>query len=160
MAKSQTYWSDLKAAKEGETIAMNYFKSLDYEIEDVSDNSNYWSQDIDFIAHKGDRHIAIEVKYDGNIHYTNNILLEIQNVTSGYDGWAIFSKAEFITIVSRETHAIYIARLEDLREFMSTNYCRTVFNIDADGSKYKSKLVSIKDFINAGYTMEIINGGY
>lgn len=156
MAKTEQYWQDLNAAKQGETISMDYFSSLGYSIQDVSDDSRFWSQDIDFIAHKEEKHIPIEVKFDGNIHYTGNMLLELENMSRHINGWFRFTRAEYLTIVSRVTHDIYIVRVSDLRRYMNATACRKIHNTDADGSTYESALVGIKEFRDAGYHVEIV----
>ena len=73
--------------------------SLNYSIEDVSGNPDYWHKDIDFIATspKSGLTKTFEVKWDSRINNTGNLYLELTNVHSkGGRGWFNFCEADYL----------------------------------------------------------------
>lgn len=58
-------------------MVKEYLESTGRAVIDVSKNRDYWLQDIDFLAVKGERTEKIEVKYDHNIHKYAAMFVEL-----------------------------------------------------------------------------------
>ena len=124
---------------------------------DVSKNKDYWVQDVDFLAVKGERTNKIEVKYDNNIYNYQSFFVELlSNVDNQKPGWIDFTKADYIFYFDTVSYMCYVMKPADLREWLSKNeyqvkYCRK------DGYKSSSgAIVPIKSF-EEQYTLRKID---
>ena len=75
------FWRDLTAAKKVEQKALEIFQGLsaDYSFIDVSDNKEYYHKgDLKAIGADGTEYM-LEIKADGRIHETGNVLCEDAN---------------------------------------------------------------------------------
>ena len=105
--------------KLGEQIFSRTMRALGYEVEDVSNNPEYWYKDTDFIitspftgAVKG-----FEVKWDSRINSTGNLYLETESINSkGGKGWFEFCEADYIAYGDAHTRLFYIIPLLELKE--------------------------------------------
>lgn len=81
------------SGRQGEIIFSRRMIENGYKVEDVSNNSDYWSKDIDFIITSPITGAvkSFEVKYDSRINKTGNLYLELSNIHSkGGKGWFNF----------------------------------------------------------------------
>lgn len=72
------FWEDLRAAHRVEKLALDVFQSqtTDYKIVDVSNNKEYYHKgDLKAISAEGKEYM-LEIKADGRIHETGNVLCE------------------------------------------------------------------------------------
>lgn len=118
MTRTQKFHSDLKFAKKGEGVAMDIFIANDFVVEDVSNNPAYFSKGIDFIAHKEQRRVTVEVKFDGWINTTSNMCFELYS-SNGKEGWFYTTQAEILAIVCQHTHTTYMVKMEDVRKYVA-----------------------------------------
>lgn len=89
----------LKKGKVGEELAYNYLIARGWEVEDVSNNEEYFSLDIDFIAAKDGNSVSLDVKTEEAMSRTGNMFIE--HTITYQDGrmakgWLHYSKAEYI----------------------------------------------------------------
>lgn len=91
---------DCEKYNPGEAMVKAYLESTGRTVIDVSKNSEYWLQDIDFIAIRGERTDKIEVKYDRNMCRYNSMFVELKsNIENNIPGWIDTTKADFIFYV-------------------------------------------------------------
>ena len=91
---------DCEKYNPGEAMVKAYLESTGRTVIDVSKNSEYWLQDIDFIAIRGERTDKIEVKYDRNMCRYNSLFVELKsNIEKNIPGWIDTTKADFIFYV-------------------------------------------------------------
>lgn len=91
---------DCEKYNPGEAMVKAYLESTGRTVIDVSKNSEYWLQDIDFIAIRGERTDKIEVKYDRNMCRYNSMFVELKsNIEKNIPGWIDTTKADFIFYV-------------------------------------------------------------
>lgn len=90
-----------------------------YIVQNVSNNQDYWSKDIDFIVTSpftGDTR-SFEVKWDTKIYKTNNLYLELANAHSpGGIGWWEFCKADYLAYGDAKNGVFFIVNMDELRE--------------------------------------------
>ena len=138
---------DCEKFNPGEALVKQYLQDIGRTVIDVSKNSDYWVQDIDFIAIKGQLTEKIEVKYDRNMNRYQSMFVELKsNIEKGLPGWIDTTKADFIFYVDAVSLDCYIVRPQDLRDYISTHdyqirYC------SKDGYKTSSgAIVPLKEF--------------
>ena len=120
----------------GEKLVYDYLNDKGYQVIDVSRDQDYWTQDIDFIAMKGDRTIKIEVKYDSWINRTNNMFIElISNVDNNQSGWIDYCKADIIFYVDAVANIAYVVKVSDIRDYLQKKeyQIKTAYDYDSDG---------------------------
>ena len=87
---------DCEKPNKGEQLVKQYLENSGYCVMDVSKDNHYWIQDIDFIAIKGHETSKIEVKFDGWIHTTRNIFVELlSDIDANKAGWIDYCKADY-----------------------------------------------------------------
>lgn len=118
----------LNEGKEYEKIVQDYFHSYGYIIDDKSDDEEYQKKDIDFIAYKGKRKYAVEVKADTRMNETGNIVIEDGMIRSvGYrPGWLHKCEADILCFVDVVGNVAYMLNWAKIRK-----------NIDTYGKKIK-----------------------
>lgn len=121
--------------KEGEQLFARMMRERDYTVQDVSNNSDFWPKDIDFIITSpttGEKK-TFEVKWDSNIHYTHNLFLEIENPRSKQwsgEGWWKHCEADYLVYGDAVSHLFYIFPMKELREVVATMQLRTAHTRD------------------------------
>lgn len=65
--------NDLERGKVGEKLFLNYLENNGVSVRDVSNDSAYWSKDIDLISANG---ITYEIKSDYRSQQTGNLAIE------------------------------------------------------------------------------------
>ena len=115
------FYTDLKKGHRAERIVKDVFSSLTdkYTFTDVSNNPEYYHSG-DIIATAADgRQIMIEVKNDGVIHSTGNVLCEeeVYYKERGYykDGF-MYNDYEIYCVVSEPSRKIYVMDFKVLKE--------------------------------------------
>lgn len=105
--------------KVGEQLFKEIMQSRNYTVKDVSNDSDYWDKDIDFIVTSPSTGSTktFEVKWDSRINRTGNLYLEVTNIHSkGSKGWFEFCQADYLAYGDATTGTFYIIPLLELRE--------------------------------------------
>ena len=105
--------------KQGERLFKQIMLSRNYQVEDVSNNPDFWSKDIDFVITSPASGLtkSFEVKWDSRINSTGNLYLELTNIYSkGGRGWFEFCQADFLVYGDAIAQTFYIIPLLELRE--------------------------------------------
>lgn len=132
--------------KQGEQLFRQVMEEQGYMVEDVSNNSAYWSKDIDFIITSPTTGLvkSFEVKWDGKIGSTGNLYLELANKNSeGLRGWYEFCKADYLAYGDAETGVFYMFDLEALRQAVKKKP-KEVASCGKDSIGYLVNLASLK----------------
>lgn len=121
-----TFEKDLKRGKKGEALVRNTFRNLGYEVKDVSDDSDFWIEDVDLVCADGFKY---EVKTDYMFHRTGNIVLESEvYYTSSQEqklSWLWTSKADYFCFVDAEDDTkFYTISSKDLRHLVKVENIR------------------------------------
>lgn len=130
--------------KIGEKLFKQMMQAQNYEVKDVSDDSNYWYKDIDFIVTSPSSGLTktFEVKYDNRINQTTNLYLELTNVHSkGGRGWYEFCEADYLAYGDARAQCFYIIPFGALKERVKELNPRLA-RCDGDST---GLLVSLKD---------------
>lgn len=138
--------------KQGEQLFEQIMSCRNYKIENVSNNPDYWRQDIDFVITSLTTGAvkSFEIKWDSKIHKTDNLYLEIANKNSeGALGWYKFCKADYLAYGDAITGTFYIIPLDKLRERVEQLPKRVAYCGD-DSAGY---LVSLKDISDITQTL-------
>ena len=148
---------DCQKFNPGEELVKKYLEATGRTVIDVSKDNQYWLQDTDFIAIKGNRTEKIEVKYDYNMNRYQSMFVELKaNMEKNVPGWIDTTKADFIFYVDAISKDCYIMSPEHLRAYSAANeysvrYC--------DRDKYKTSMgaiVPLKQFAEQ-YTVKKIS---
>lgn len=108
----------------GEVLAYQYLINNGYTVEDVSNNSDFYDKDIDFIATQEGKSHTIQVKWDNRIHETGNMFIQIStDIDNGKDGWFKFCKADYLYYGDSFNKLFYIIKMSDLKDFIHNNMC-------------------------------------
>lgn len=114
------FWLDLEDARKVEDLVRETFSGMtsDYTFEDVSKERQYFHKgDIRATAADG-RQIYIEVKNDGRIADTGNVLCEEENFfydSGAYVKGNFYSDYEIYCVVSQEERKIYVMDFKVLK---------------------------------------------
>ena len=109
----------MNIGKIGEALFRDKMSAQGYKVEDVSNNSAYWDQDIDFIVTSPTSGLtkSFEVKYDSRINDTGNMYLELFNINSaGQRGWYKFCRADYVAYGDSKAQCFYVVPLAELRQ--------------------------------------------
>ena len=107
--------------KQGEALFQQIMLGRNYEVQDVSNDSNYWYKDIDFIITSPTTNLTktFEVKWDSRIADTGNLYLEIQSKNSkGGKGWFEFCEADYLAYGDSRKRKFYIMPMEALKQYV------------------------------------------
>lgn len=101
--------------KAGEYELKRYLREQQHqEIEDVSENPNFWYKDIDLINHT--QNSTIEVKWDGVMNTTHNVFIETcSNIDSNKEGWFLFCQADYLYYGDAYNKVFYIFDFQKLK---------------------------------------------
>lgn len=134
----------MNKGKKGEQLFQQIMQQKGYEVQDVSDNPDYWNQDIDFVITSPTTGLTktFEVKYDYRLNKTGNLYLETMNVNSkGSKGWFSFCKADYVAYGDATTNTFYIIPLQELKkkvQQLPTRWAKC-------GQDSEGLLISLKD---------------
>lgn len=110
--------------KLGESLFSQLMSAKGYTVKDVSNDSRYFSKDIDFIiTNPTGTTRTFEVKWCEKIHKTENLFLEIVNPRSHQwsgDGWWKHCQADYLVYGDAVNRKFYIIPLLELRERVET----------------------------------------
>lgn len=113
---------DCQKYNPGEAMVKAFLESTGSTVIDVSKNREYWLQDIDFIAIRGEQTDKIEVKYDRNMYRYNSMFVELKaNIEKNIPGWIDTTKADWIYYIDAASAQCYIVRPDDLRSYIAEN---------------------------------------
>ena len=137
----------------GERELKQALRAQGYKVRDVSDNSCYWSKDIDLIVTNTatGKITNVEVKWDYYIANTGNLFIELSNPRSkGGNGWFKFCEADALAYGDAHNKVFYTFDFPQLREFINEHKkefnCRTT----ADGSYgYLVPLALVKHLVKS-----------
>lgn len=150
-----TFEKDLKRGRFGEELVSRTFEALGYELKDVSDDSDFWIEDVDYLTADG---IKYEVKTDYRFHSTGNLALESAIIYKSYQeeklSWLWTSKADYFCFVDAEDDTkFYTISSKDLRHLVKTEHFRRV--LKDDGYKFIDLyLLPLLDYIECFNVIE------
>lgn len=125
-----TFKADIKRGSIGESLVMETFKSLGFEVKDTSKDELFFKDDVDFITADG---IKYEIKTDYRFTETGNLALE-SRIDSGFGkekSWLWRSDADFFVFVNpHDTSCFYSIPTDDLRHLVRTENFRKVIKDD------------------------------
>lgn len=109
------------SGKAGEQLFQQRMQQLGHTVQNVSDNSDYWSKDIDFLVTSSTSGVtkSFEVKWDSKIYKTENLYLELTNVHSKQwngEGWFKHCEADFLAYGDAHKRIFHIIPVAQLRE--------------------------------------------
>ena len=110
MAKNNSWQESNDKAKVAEALAAKCFSAAGWASLDVSKNKKYQEDDIDFILinrRTGER-ATLECKSDDTHQYGNFAFESIKNTNTGDLGWALTTKAQYITIYYPAIDTMYL----------------------------------------------------
>lgn len=137
----------MREGRKGELLFQQIMQSRQYQVEDVSDNPDYWHKDIDFIVTSPATGAVktFEIKWDGCISRTGNLYIELTNVHSrGGKGWFQFCQADYLAYGDAAAGIFYIIPLLELRERIAANSWRKAA-CGTDSTGYLVPLDKISD---------------
>lgn len=138
---------DCEKFNPGEAMVKSYLESTGRTVIDMTNNPEYWLQDVDFLAIKGNRTEKIEVKFDWNINKYRSMFVELMaNIEKKQPGWIDSTKADFIFYVDAISLDCHIVKPVDLRQYIATNDYQVKY---CSKDKYKTTsgaIVPLKDF--------------
>ena len=149
----------LKKGKVGEELTYNYLIARGWEVEDVSNNEEYFSLDIDFLAAKDGNSVSLDVKTEEAMSRTGNMFIEYTlNYLNGKTakGWLHYSKAEYIWHINPDNGVAFAYKLEEMKEYLRKAPCRWGTCRD----EYKTvdgRLVKPEEYKNSGYWWQEMN---
>ena len=148
MATMHNFGDDNAIGKRGEEIFRKFLETRNCKYTDVSEDSKYQEQDIDFLVESRKtpgKIVSVEVKNDQRIAETGNIFFEtMSNVDYSTDGCFKKSKAELMAIVSESEKLIYFVGTELLRAFVDRNSNSLRFISRVPGSNSCGYLIPVK----------------
>ena len=116
------FYEDLAKAKKGEAIVLEVLRNVatDYDFNDVSDDARfYYRGDIEVYDQNWDAHYYMDVKMDGCIGRTHNILCEEKvwmKEGSYYSKGNMQSDYDYLAILSVDTQRIFIIDFNKLKQ--------------------------------------------
>ena len=135
--------------KQGEQLFKQIMESRNYQVEDVSSNSDYWRQDIDFLVTSPTSSLtkSFEVKWDSKINRTGNLYLEFVNKNSeGCCGWFEFCQADYLAYGNAIAKKFFIIPMQELKERVKHLPQRVAFCGD-ESAGYLIHISQIEDII-------------
>lgn len=150
-----TFEIDLERGKKGEALVRNTFRNLGYEVKDVSDDSAFWTEDVDLVCADG---IKYEVKTDYMFHRTGNIVLESEvYYTRSQEQklcWLWTSKTDYFCFVDAEDDTkFYTIKAADLRHLVKVENIRK-YDKDEDYKISTLYLLPLWDYIDCFNVIE------
>lgn len=117
----------------GEWELKKYLRANGADVEDVSNNSAYWSKDIDLIADG----VNIEVKWDGVMATTGNIYIEtVSNMEKSKPGWFNICQADKLYYGDAKNKTFYVFDFPQLKEYVEQHKTEYKEKIAADTNKH------------------------
>lgn len=145
----QQFYLDLEYAKTAEKIALSTFSSLapDYTFTDVSGDRAYY--------HKGDilattpqgRTVCIEIKQDGRIAATGNVLCEdeVDYWNGGRRAGNFHSDYEIYCVVSPQKHKIVVMDFPTLKKYYKQGQYKIIHHAEQTTYAYLLPLSFIEE---------------
>lgn len=137
----------------GEWELKKYLRAHGAEVEDVSNNPNYWKKDIDLIADG----INIEVKWDGVLAATGNMYIETcSDTVKNKPGWFNFCQADKLYYGDAQNKIFYIFDFPQLKEYVEAHKAEFKERSARDRNKYSlGWLVPIGDLKDLYTTISV-----
>lgn len=143
------FFTDLDNAKDAERIVREKLQELMpwYTFEDVSGERQYYHKgDIRAIDKESGDIIYIEVKDDGRIASTRNVLCEemVFFNSSGFVNGNMYSDYELYSIVSQEERKIYILDFDIMKKHYKSGYYKIIPHREQTTYCYLMPLAQLK----------------
>ena len=139
---------------QGETELKQFLMARACDVEDVSNNPQYWHKDIDLIVTnpKANSTFTVEVKWDKRMNETGNLYIEMLNPRSqkGY-GWFHFCEADYLAYGDAVKHLFYIFDWNDLREYVREHRNELIWRRTYDDSQ--GILLPLDEILNRAVTI-------
>jgi hypothetical protein len=114
------FTSDNNGSNLFQQITMTWLKGNGFEVQDVSKDRTYQSQDIDMVITKGGKRTTVEFKADKVIATSGNLYFEIvSNLEKGTPGCLVYCKAEWLYYYDQNNHKLHAIRMTYLRAKLS-----------------------------------------
>ena len=138
MVKQDDFYKDLSRGKRGEKLMFDALTARGHTVEDLRDNAEARSKDIDFrVFNKNSSTMTtLEVKTDERSEETGNLFIEYSNTNNrshNYKGWYYYCEAEYIAFIQEHNHKAHIVLMEELRENIKKTGYRTASSYNACG---------------------------
>lgn len=118
----ETIWEEMKKkGDKGEQEVLMFLTSKGYEVNDVSEDPDYFAKDIDFLVMKDGKVKSVEVKTCDWINKTDNICLERYTVCANgvkHMGWLYTSEAQWLLYYDNKNKLLHFYKMKDIREYM------------------------------------------
>ena len=122
----------------GEHELMWSLREHGYIVDNVTNEPNYWTKDIDFLitpVFGEDIVTSIEVKWDRHLANTGNMFIELENPRSiGGMGWFEFCQADYLAYGDARNRIFYFIKLADLRNYVADHKLELKYRTTSDGS--------------------------
>lgn len=155
------FYKDLNSAKAAEQIVLHTLSTLasDYTFEDVSDDREYYHKG-DIAAEKNGRRIMIEVKQDGCIENTGNVLCEEKVYyfsTNSYVKGNFYSDYEIYAVVSPQRHKVIFMDFSVLKRIYKSGKYKEIphneqityaYLLPLEYIKEKGGIIAVVDYEN------------
>lgn len=115
------YYRTYAMGKVGERHAIQFFQRIGWVVEDLSEDILYQKQDTDIrVCSPNGRAYTIEVKNDGKIEKTGNVLVELwmNRKTGDCPGWYYTCKADYLCYINSVTGAAYFLDWPAVKELV------------------------------------------
>lgn len=141
----------MSSGRQGELLFQQRMQELNYSVQDVSGNPDYWYKDIDFIATspRTGATKTFEVKWDSRINSTGNMYLELTNIHSkGGRGWFNFCEADYLAYGDAAAQVFYIIPLAELKDRVNAMQRQRYAQCGDDSTGLLVSLKDIQDIIS------------
>lgn len=145
------FWDDLRIARKAEDIVRDTFAALTnaYTFIDVGSQKEYFHKgDIKAVAADG-REIMIEVKNDGRIADTHNLLCEESNyyyATGETIKGNFYSDYQIYCVVSQAERKIYVMDFSKLKAHYKSGRYKEVYHLEQISSFYLCPLEEVRQW--------------
>lgn len=155
--KNNSFYTEKRKGKIGESAVKNYYLSKGFEVIDVSEDKIFQRADIDLIIN--DKYL--EVKTQSSLNKSQKITLELE--TNYYDdlyikGWFFTTEANTLVFFDKENNIAYNISTDELREIYN-NYTDKIdiYYFDEDYKVSKLAYISIDLLKEKSKTLEILD---
>lgn len=147
----------LEVGKSGEAVVADWFRNRGNYVQDVSNDKNYWSKDIDFIiTNKNGDVFTVEVKTDYNMSKSGNLFFEgvYYKETGDRLGWFYYCQADYVVFYDVNRNKLFVYDFANGREFVREAAEDRYFYNKDDVCNRRAYLLPIGKAIEAGYCKE------
>ncbi len=147
----KNFYRDLNKARSAEKLVKDVFSQLtdNYDFEEVGNNRAYFHKGDIIATGKDGRKIMIEVKDDGVIYKSGNVLCEEEvyyDEIQDYIKGNMYSDYQIYCVVSQPERAIYVIDFNKLRENYKKGEYKEIKHYDQTSICYLCNLAQVKQW--------------